>query len=547
MPENSQSAAAKSRDPLSADRWRDAKAILELALTLDSSEWSSFLDLRCGADQHLRNEVESLLVAHEASSDFLEQPLASLDGFTQIEGPEGGESPLIGSRIGAYRLERELGHGGMGAVYLATRADEEFRKSVAIKLIRVEKQSDFTVRRFRQERQILARLEHAYVARLIDGGATGSGMPYLVMEYVEGEVLTQYCEGRELSARERLELFLKICSAVQYAHERSIIHRDLKPANILVEPNGCPKLLDFGIAKMLEPENPAANKEPTVAGLRMLTPAYASPEQMRGEPATARSDVYSLGVILYELLCGERPSLKTVQHSSAGSGEKEQHLSPNLRAIIFNAIRLDPGERYLSVASFAEDIDRYLKGLPTNATAHTDPGSGPGRISIGVLPFRELGQDTNADPFLRSAITDALITRLSKVARLSVRPTSAVLRYAQTMDAVHAARELRVEYLLEGTLHTANDQVRLNVQLVSSETGLAVWAAQFEEQSGDLLRLEDSISEQIAFALIPQLTGEERLSLSRAGTASGKAHEAYLRGRYHWSRSAGDPEELAKS
>jgi serine/threonine protein kinase/Tol biopolymer transport system component/Tfp pilus assembly protein PilF len=434
----------------------------------------------------------------------------------------------------------------MGTVYLANRADQEFRKRVAIKVIRVEKLSDFAIRRFRQERQILARLEHANVARLIDGGTTESGLPYLVMEFVEGEILTKYCDLHGLAVTERCELFLKICSAVQYAHERNIIHRDLKPANILVGRTGNPKLLDFGVAKMLEPENSGVNKEATLAGVRMLTPAYASPEQLQGDPVTSQSDIYSLGVILYELLCGERPSLKTVQQSSSNPGGRDEHISPSLRAIIFNAIRLDPAERYESVAAMAEDIQKHLKGFPTSAGL-SSASEEEERISIGVLPFRELGQDQKADPFLRSAITDALITRLSKVERLSVRPTSAVLRYAEGGDPVHAARELRVRYLLEGTFHTVGDHVRLNVQLVSSDTGRSVWAAHFDEQSGDLLRLEDSISEQIAFALIPHLTGEERLKLSRAGTANSKAHEAYLRGRYHWSRSAGEPEQLAKA
>lgn len=522
--------------------------MFELAVTLESSEWPSFLDLQCGNDEELRREVESLLLAHEHSSNFLEEPVMSAGALADFtEPPKPSESVGVGSRIGAYELEREVGHGGMGTVYLANRADQEFRKRVAIKLIRVEKLSDFAIRRFRQERQILARLEHSNVARLIDGGTTESGMPYLVMEFVEGEILTKYCDLHGLAVTERCELFLKICSAVQYAHERNIIHRDLKPANILVGRTGNPKLLDFGVAKMLEPENPAVNKEATLAGVRMLTPAYASPEQLRGEPVTAQSDIYSLGVILYELLCGERPSLKTVQQSSSVSGGKDEHISPSLRAIIFNAIRLDPTERYESAAAMAEDIQRHLKGFPTSAGLPSASEQEVERISIGVLPFRELGQDKHADPFLRSAITDALITRLSKVERLSVRPTSAVLRYAESSDPVQAARELRVRYLLEGTFHTAGDHVRLNVQLVSSDTGRSVWAAHFDEQSGDLLQLEDSISEQIAFALIPHLTGEERMKLSRAGTANSKAHEAYLRGRYHWSRSAGEPEQLARA
>lgn len=526
----------------SGQSWADVKAIFEGALTLESSEWSAFLDLRCGSNDNLRREVESLLDAHSTDSEFLEEPLQILNGIVEVDPPKTPDGVEPGMRIGAYQLVREIGKGGMGAVYRANRADQEFEQEVAIKVIRIEKHSELAVRRFRHERQILAKLDHPYIARLLDGGTTPSGMPYFVMEFVEGETLTHYCDARNLSTRERVELFVKACSAVQYAHERNIIHRDIKPGNILVTANGAPKLLDFGIAKILEAEGPAPDA--TAAGLRMLTPAYASPEQMHGEAATVRSDVYSLGVVLYELLCGERPSLRTVQNSSSGHEDKEGHLSPRLRAVVFNAIRLAPEERYGGVAALTEDLHRYLDGSPPVISASESRE----KISIGILPFRELGAElATADPFLRSALVDSLITRLSKVERLSVRPTSAVLKYAHRSDAVRAGRELRVQYILEGTLHMAGDRIRLNAQLVSTETGIAVWASRFEEGAQDLLSLEDSIAEQIAYAVIPQLTGEEEFQLKRGGTVNGHAHDAYLRGRFHWSRSAGESEELAKA
>ena len=210
-------------------------------------------------------------------------------------------------RVGPYRLIRELGRGGMGTVYLAVRSDDAFQKRVALKVLKRGTDTDSVVRRFRHERQILASLEHPNIAGLLDGGTTSEGLPYFAMEYVEGQPLVEYAHGQHLDLTTRLILFRKVCAAVQYAHQNLIIHRDIKPANVLVTADGEPKLLDFGIAKLLNPELDWATLAPTVAGLHLMTPEYASPEQVRGEVVTTATDVYSLGVLLYELLTGLRP------------------------------------------------------------------------------------------------------------------------------------------------------------------------------------------------------------------------------------------------
>jgi serine/threonine protein kinase len=218
-----------------------------------------------------------------------------------------GVAEFTGPRVGAYTLIREIGSGGMGTVYLAVRHDDAFEKRVAIKILKRGMDSDSIVRRFRNERQILASLQHPYIASLLDGGTTAEGLPYFAMEYIEGRRIVDYCDAHQLDTSARIELFRTVCAAVQYAHQNLIIHRDIKPANVLVTPDGTPKLLDFGIAKLLNPELAGETIAPTAAGPQLMTPEYASPEQVRGEPVTTATDVYSLGVLLYELLTGRRP------------------------------------------------------------------------------------------------------------------------------------------------------------------------------------------------------------------------------------------------
>ncbi len=215
---------------------------------------------------------------------------------------------MLGRRLGAYRIEREIGRGGMGAVYEASRADNEFNKRAAIKLVKRGMDTDFILRRFRKERQILAALDHPHIAGLLDGGTTEDGLPYFVMEFIEGQPLYSYCDTQQLNINERLKLFRSICDAVHYAHQKQVVHRDIKPSNVLVTSDGVPKLLDFGIAKLLNPELAGdITHDPTATAMRLMTPEYASPEQVQGAPTTPSTDVYSLGVLLYELLTGHRP------------------------------------------------------------------------------------------------------------------------------------------------------------------------------------------------------------------------------------------------
>jgi eukaryotic-like serine/threonine-protein kinase len=323
--------------------WQKVKEVFLDALEIDTGKRNDFIAAACQGNTTMQIEVESLIASHKAAEEIYDRPAAEM--LTIFAGsPENFFAPP--QRVGNYKIIREIGRGGMGAVYLAERDDEEFKKQVAVKFIKNSFGDKESVRRFRQERQILAALEHPNIARLLDGGTfTAAGTPFLVMEFVDGVPLNEFCEENLLSTNERLQLFVQICEGVQFAHRNLIVHRDLKPSNILVTADGVPKLLDFGIAKLLD-ANFADISVETATAQRLLTPAYASPEQSRGENVTTATDVYSLGVILSELV---------------GKPDSE------LQAIIEKARREEPDRRYSSVEQFAEDVRRFLTGLPVLA------------------------------------------------------------------------------------------------------------------------------------------------------------------------------------
>src|SRR5271154_432272 len=290
------------------ERWQELERIYHGAMQCEESQRHAYLERACATDQTLRVEVESLLKYGKRPAGFFEKPALEIVARTLAQDLRAQDcnqnNEMIGAQIARYCLVEKLGAGGMGDVNRAVRADEQYEKQVAIKLGRqgLDKESVFA--RFRQERQILAGLEHENIARLLDGGTTDAGDPYFVMELVEGQPIDEYCDGRKLGVAARLNLFQQVCSAVQYAHQRLVVHRDIKPSNILVTTDGVPKLLDFGIATILSPETDSPEADPTVTAQRMMTPQFASPEQLRSEVITTATDVYSLGVVLYKLLTG---------------------------------------------------------------------------------------------------------------------------------------------------------------------------------------------------------------------------------------------------
>lgn len=355
-----------------ADHQDRLKALFLGAIDLPPDAQVNFV--RDVPEPRLREDLELLLASHHSAGEFLERPC----GFEAAVSIVAAEPSMVGCHVGAYRIVRELGEGGMGTVFLAYR-DDDYRRHVALKIVRRDLAATTVINRFRGERQILAQLEHPNIARLYDGGTTGDGLPYFVMEHVDGLPIDEYCEANGLSIHERLDLFRTVCSAVAHAHRHLVIHRDLKPANLLVTPERVPKLLDFGIAKLVAADPPGPGAV-SATQLRALTPEYAAPEQISGSAVSTATDVYALGVMLYQLLTSRSPYIvasgawseleraileqEPVRPSIAAA---DARLRGDLDTIVLKAIEKDPARRYGTVEQFSEDIRRYRASLPVLA------------------------------------------------------------------------------------------------------------------------------------------------------------------------------------
>lgn len=348
---------------MTAENWEQVKQIVDECLRLAPEEREAHIAEAAGGNAAVAAEAASLIAAASDAGEFLETPAMVLEDL----------SP--GEEVGPYRILDLIGRGGMGSVYRAVRTSD-FQQKVAVKVVKRGMDTQFLLERFRQERQILATLDHPNIARLLDGGATADGRPYIVMELVEGQPITEYAMAHKLSDEGKLRLFLTVCSAIQHAHQKLVVHRDLKAGNILVTEQGVPKLLDFGIAKLLEPDT-----RQTATAIRMMTPECASPEQVRGEPLTTLTDVYSLGVLLYELLTGTNPHRfanstlaemqRVICNEEPAKPSTVRPIAAELDNIILKALDKDPARRYVSAAQMLEDIDRFLAGLPVIARPST--------------------------------------------------------------------------------------------------------------------------------------------------------------------------------
>jgi eukaryotic-like serine/threonine-protein kinase len=576
-------------------RWDRLKTILGEALEQNSSVARiALVEQRCGQDTDLLEEAESLLAEAEAllkerTDNFEDCARNAASTFWQEGPPRGGE------RVGAYVIVRELGRGGMGTVFLAERADGQFEKQVAIKILSRGADTAEILRRFRAERQILAKLDHPNIARLLDAGTTDDGLPYFIMDYIVGAPVTRFAVAQRLSTRQRLELFLKICAAVEVAHRNLVVHRDIKPSNILANAEGEPKLLDFGIAKLLAKDEDAAQL--TTEAQQHLTPICASPEQAKGDPITVATDIYSLGALLYEMLSDQKPHRFSTARPTreelalvvaeqvppppsavASDAQTARLLRGDLDAIVLFAMRKEPGMRYATVADLADDIRRHLARKPVvaryptlgyrakclvkrngsrlfagaavvivlggvlfafwtraqqnihEATGISAPASDI-RKSIAILPFESLG-DNNSPSYFADGVQDDILTDLGKVGDLKVISRSGVAAYrGKNRNMKQIGRDLGVANVLEGSLQISGDRVRINAQLIDTQTDTQIWAEQYDRKLEDIFALQSELAQTIAAQLKATLSTGEKAEIWRQPTQDLQAYDLYLRAR----------------
>ena len=568
------------------DRWHRIEEVFAEAVDTTESSRQEFLRARCGDDPELLREVERLLAADRQAASRLSAAVGgSVRSFNS--------SFASGQRIGQYEIVGPIGQGGMGRVYHARRDDDVFSKDVAIKV--VNHPSDAFVRRFQRERRILARLEHPAIARVLDGGSTDEGLPYLVMEDVEGRNALDYASEEHLDLAGRLRLFLQVCEPVDYAHQNQIVHRDLKPGNILVDKHGRPRLLDFGIAKLMDAED--RNATVTAGGHGLLTPRYSSPEQVKGEPVTAVSDVYSLGLLLYELLTGcaahrlasdspgaivravcddDIPAPSQAARTALEVGSTvpiaPAELTADLDRIVLTAVEKDPRRRYASVQALAADITSYLESgeghlrrspalaagrrgfavaasvLVAAALAGTiylfwpsgesPPPAATGKIMLAVLPLENLTGNTDQEFFV-DGLHEEMIARLGRLRpeRLGVIARTSVLQYKTNRKSIaEIGAALGVRYVLESSVRQADDQLRVTAQLIQVSDQTHLWAQTYERQYRDLFQVQTDIASRVADSLELGVLPQALAAAERNPQLTPDIHVAYLRGRYFWAR-----------
>jgi eukaryotic-like serine/threonine-protein kinase len=567
--------------PVTSEAHNKLQELVELALELDPEARRIFISQACG---ELRPQVEKMLAAYQKSANFLEKPLMRL-------GEDG--SLKIGTRLGPYQLNRAIGEGGMGSVYLAERADQQYQQTVSIKVIRRDLASAELIKRFCNERQILADLNHPYIARLLDGGTTDEGFPYLVMEYIEGLPIDQYCTQQKLPLEERLKLFIKVCEGVKAAHQKRIVHRDLKPNNILVTAEGTPRLLDFGIAKLVTEQETEFLDVTHINATQIFTPRYSSPEQINAQSSGYQSDIYSLGVILYELLTGQMPhgergqnvvdllalvregipvppsqaqiTLSDAQERGSSPSKLSKQLQGDLDAIILKALSKEPENRYASIDVLIKEVQRFLNDEPVEAMPQTliyltrkyfqrnrmqiTVGILVGLSVTGIFFGKSIASlkppghsvavlsvgNRYTDPqtaYFSDGITEDITIRLGKIGQLTVISDAVMRPYKNSQKPLQTiADELNVATIATVGVRRITNQVHINISLINPRNGTILWGNEYDRPLKDVFAIQREVSQKIADGLRLELLPEEQERIAQQGTASLSAYDYYLKGR----------------
>ena len=594
---------------MESERWQRIKTLLQSALEREPGERSAFLAAACADDDLLRKEIESLITSHEQAGGFIESPAFEL----MAESLGDQTDSLAGQSFGPYQIIARIGIGGMGEVYSAE--DSRLGRKVALKMLPTFFTEDNDrVRRFQQEARAASALNHPNILTIYEIGQIAARQ-FIATEFIEGETLRRRMTRAQMRINEALEVSIQVASALSAAHQAAIAHRDIKPGNIMLRPDAVVKVLDFGLAKLTEPktgESEAATLVNTKQGMVMGTAHYMSPEQTRGQRVDARTDIWSLGVVLYEMTTGrtpfEGPTASDVislilQKEPLSPARYASEVPPELERIITKALRKDREERYQTVKDmlldlkslkqrleFEAELERSLPpGAKRKASAKSSGAakvetastrkriiSGSSRTasgqrrarkaieSLAVLPLINASEDPNLDylsdginkpsraiavlPFrpistvgrdeyLELGMADALITKLSNIGQIEVRPTSSVRKYTDLeQDSAVAGRELKVESVLEGSIQRRDDWLRVTARLVSVEDGRTLWAEKFDDAFTDIFAVQDSISEKVAAALALKLTGEEKERLTKRYTENTAAYQLYLRGLHFFNK-----------
>lgn len=561
-------------------RWQKLDQLFHSALECDSGERAAFVTEACQGDEWLRHELESMIAHHIQAANFIERPAYEVAAETLLS--DQSSEHFIGKAFGSYEVRRMLDRGGMGAVYLAF--DHKLQREVALKFLHDDLVSDAAkVQRFRQEARAASALNHPNILTIFEIGETSEGQHFIVTEFVDGETLRELSKRKPLDLDEALDIAAQVASALSATHAADIVHRDIKPENIMLRRDGYIKVLDFGLAKLADSAEQGLGGSADVdstPGIIMGTVRYMSPEQVRGLEVDARTDIWSLGVVLYEVLCGEPPfagatkgdMIAAILQNKPSFAWRNSGAPPELEWILKKALAKDREERYQIVKELLIDLRRLRRetqadGRWTSPTAKPPeyaPGEHSPRVrvdsgravssdrgrsrkainSVAILPLINATADPNAE-YLSDGITESIINNLSQLPRLRVMARSTVFRYkGREVDPQEAGRELSVHAVLTGRVLQLSDSLIIGAELVRVADGSQLWGQHFNRKLGDIFAVQEEIAKQISEKLQMQLSGEEKKRLTKRHTDNTEAYKLYLKGRYHWNkRSEGGMEK----